>query len=74
MGTYKIHEVQDCSRWRKWLWTVEAETEEEAIEMVANGDGGEPADYGEYGDEDFGNSGFSAAGWSEAADDLAGNP
>jgi hypothetical protein len=70
MTKFKVYEVQDCSTWRKFLWTVEAETQEEAIALVVDGEGGDPEDFGTYGDEDFGDSGFSTEGWSEAADDM----
>lgn len=76
---FLVYEVQDESRWRKWLYEVEAESHDDALELVQAGEI-DPADYGEYGESDFGNSGFCvviedeetvANGWGRAADDMS---
>ena len=67
--TYTIYEIQDCSIWRRFLYEVEADSPEAALELVQSGEA-DPADYGEHGDDTFGDSGWSVDGWQDAADEL----
>lgn len=57
---YTVIEVQEVTRLRKWTHTVEADSPEEAIEMVKSGDADLLPDGGHnIGEEDYGDSGFS---------------
>lgn len=58
---FYVYEIQEETTWRKWRYTVEAKSEKEAVEMVANGfDAPDPKDCGEYGGVDYG----ERIGWS----------
>ena len=61
--TFLVVEVQDCRRFRRWVHTVQAETEEEAMEAAMSGDG-EVDDGEQIGDEEYGES-----GWANAKDE-----
>lgn len=77
---YLVYEVQDESRWRMWFYRVEAASAEEALESVNDGQEN-PEAYGEYGESEFGDSGFYVVpdteehkqdNWKKAADNMVG--
>lgn len=81
MPTYIVYELQEVSEWRKYRHTVQADSAEEAQEIVMEGRS-EPEDLGTYGSEDFGRAGYHVApdegttepdGWVKAAEDLCEN-
>lgn len=77
MAKFIVYEVQSETRSHRWRYMVEAETKEQAIEMVESG-GPWPQDYGYIGDEGFGLSGYAVReddcnadeAWAEAGDRL----
>lgn len=80
MAQFKVIEAQDCQRTRVWIHTVEADSEEAALDLVKSGQSLTVDDGGTIGDEDLGQSGFAACEigkeddrdlHDEAANDLA---
>ena len=51
MKRFYVYEVQEETRYRKWRYEVEADSEEAAVEIAMNGDTPtHPQDCGHYGD------------------------
>jgi hypothetical protein len=74
MALFKVYEVIQETVLRRWLHEVEADTAEEAMELVQLG-GGEEVDCGIRGDQEFGESGWAIAdnddeGWDKAVEVL----
>jgi hypothetical protein len=80
--TYRVYEVQEVRECIHWYYDIEAETEDEALELVQNG-GGEPTERWRS-DPDYGSSGYAVtpedctqaeeeAAWNAAADNWAQN-
>lgn len=71
MPKFTVYEVQEYIEWCKFAHTVEAATEAEALELVKSGKGDrDPEPEGNYGEGDYGKSGYSTKDWSEAANNL----
>lgn len=60
MPLFRVYEVQEETRMRRWYFDVEAESADVALEQVQAGDYEECIDAGEVGDSDFGHSGWAA--------------
>lgn len=79
---YHVYEVQEESVWRKWHYTVDANSPGEALEKARSGspDCSEPEDHGTVGESDFLESGYAvsdgsareARAWRTAMERLAG--
>ncbi len=82
MAKFKVYEVQEETILRQWMYEVEAEDAEEALQLVHDGDGGDVIDCGETGDGDYGESGWAVGApdadenedcFAEAQDDMTAN-
>lgn len=72
MKTYTVRECQEITATYEYTWTVEAESEEEAIEKCRCGEGrlsDEPRRM--IGDEDYGASGWGVDTDGETGTDAA---
>ena len=66
---YVIYEVQQVVDWQQWLHTVEADSEEEAMEKLLQGESAVVRN-GSYGEESLEQSGFSFRSYEDAADKM----
>ncbi len=60
MPRFTVYEVQEVTETRRYQYTVEAETAEDAIDIVRSGDGTEMEPVGLMGETDFGDTGHFA--------------
>jgi hypothetical protein len=69
MKQFTVYEVQDDSVWRKFMYEVEAEDEEHAMQLIHDGYV-DAEDWGTYGDSELGDSGTSFKSFEDAANKL----
>ena len=77
MPTYRVHEVQEEIAIRKWLYIVEADSEDEAIEKAMDGQA-QSTEHGTMREPEYVTWGWSArpesvedeTAWDEALADL----
>jgi hypothetical protein len=70
MPTYRVYEVQEEIAIRKWLYVIEADSEDDAIEIAMNGQA-DSIEHGTIREPEYATWGWSARPADAADDDTA---